>query len=86
MSRIPKVRFFNRFLPICSVRHPGIPLRQRYDMTLLDTIDWYGAKYEIRQDHRHVARLMESLGRSDVWRADGLARATKDAPRNGPPG
>jgi uncharacterized protein YbaR (Trm112 family) len=77
MSRIPKVRFFNRFLPVCSVHHPGIPLRQQYDMTLLDTIDWYGAKYEIRQDHEHVARLMESLGLSDVRTTDGLAHATK---------
>ena len=45
MSRIPKVRFFNRFLPICSTHPVGIAMRQQYDMTLLDTIDWYGPKY-----------------------------------------
>jgi len=84
MSRIPKVRFFNRFLPICSVHPPGIPLRQQYDLTLLDTIDWYGPKYEIRQDNRRVGRLLQSLGLTDVWTADGLAYAIKGPARVGP--
>lgn len=75
MSKIPKIRFFNRFLPICSVHPPGLPVRQQYEMTLLDTIDWYGPKYEIRQDHRHVARLMQSLGLTDIRTSDGLAQA-----------
>jgi hypothetical protein len=85
MSRIPKVRFFNRFLPICSVHPPGIPLRQQYVMTLLDTIDWYGPKYEIRQDHKHVRRLMESLGLTNVRTADGIARAVKGPSSYGGP-
>jgi SAM-dependent methyltransferase len=83
MSRIPKVRFFNRFLPICSVHHPHIALRQQYEMTLLDTIDWYGPKYEIRQDHKQVGRLMESLGLTGVRTANGIAHATKGSVRGG---
>lgn len=77
MSRIPKIRFFNRFLPICSVHPPGIPVRQQFEMTLLDTIDWYGPRYEIRQDHRRVAKLLRRLGLANVEVAPGLAWALK---------
>jgi len=58
MSRIRVVRYFNRFLPICSVHPPGLSLRQQFLLTWLDTVDWYGPKYEIRQDHKNVARLL----------------------------
>ena len=77
MSRIPVVRFFNRFLPICSVHPSGIPLRQQYEMTLLDTIDWYGARYEIRQDHRQVADLLRQANVIHVTSAPGLAWGIK---------
>ncbi len=77
MSRIPIVRFFNRFLPICSVHPHGMPLRQQYNMTLLDTVDWYGPLYEIRQDHRKVADLLKEEGLEHVNAAPGLAWAVK---------
>jgi 2-polyprenyl-3-methyl-5-hydroxy-6-metoxy-1,4-benzoquinol methylase len=77
MSRIPIVRFFNRFLPICSVHPHGMPLSQQYNMTLLDTIDWYGPLYEIRQDHLKVADLLNEVGLDQVKTASGLAWAVK---------
>lgn len=77
MSRIPVVRFFNRFLPICSVHPPGLPLHQQYDLTLLDTVDWYGPRYEIRQDHRKVAALLSDEGLDQIDSAAGLVWAVK---------
>jgi len=77
MSQIPFVRFLNRFLPICSVHPPGLPLRQQFDHTLLDTIDWYGPKYEIRQDHKNVAALLVEEGLEQVEAVPGLAWAVK---------
>ncbi len=77
MSTIPVVRFFNRFLPICSVHPPDLPLRQQYDLTLLDTVDWYGPRYEIRQDHKKVAALLSEEGLDQIESAVGLAWAVK---------
>jgi SAM-dependent methyltransferase len=77
MSRIPVVRYFNRFLPICSTHPAGIPLKQQYEMTLLDTIDWYGPRYEIRQDHAAVAALLREIGCTEVESAPGRAWAIK---------
>jgi 2-polyprenyl-3-methyl-5-hydroxy-6-metoxy-1,4-benzoquinol methylase len=78
MSRIRVVRYFNRFLPICSVHPPGLTLRQQFELTWLDTIDWYGPKYEIRQDHKNVARLLIEEGRLEQVEADaGRAWAVK---------
>ena len=77
MSRIPIVRFFNRFLPICSVHPRGIPLKQQFNMTLLDTVDWYGPHYEIRQDHRKVEELLNEEGLDQVKTTPGLAWAVK---------
>ena len=77
MSRIPIIRFFNRFLPICSVHPQGMPLSQQFNMTLLDTLDWYGPKYEIRQDHNKVSDLLNDTGLDQVETASGLAWAVK---------
>ena len=77
MSRIPIIRLFNRFLPICSSHPDGLPLSQQYNMTLLDTIDWYGPMYEIRQDHKKIADLLNDAGMDQVETASGLAWAVK---------
>jgi len=77
MSRIPGVRFFNRFLPICSVHPVGLPLNQQFELTLLDTVDWYGPQYEIRQDHKNVSALLLEEGLSEVESNEGLAWAIK---------
>lgn len=73
MAKIPFLRAFNRFLPVCSVHPPGIPLRQQYVMTLLDTIDWYGPLYELRQNHITVAELLRDEGLKDVRSDPGRA-------------
>lgn len=78
MSCIPIVRFFNRFLPICSVHPRGLSLTQQFDLTLLDTVDWYGPQYEIRQDHREVAALLNSEGLNRVKSDKGFVWAIKD--------
>ena len=46
-------------------------------MTLLDTIDWYGPVYEIRQNHRQVAELLVKNGLVDVTSDAGRAWARK---------
>lgn len=75
MARIPVVRFFNRFLPICSVHPPGMSLRMQYVMTLLNTIDWYGPTYEQRQYHEQVAALLKEAGMTEVRSDPGRAWA-----------
>ncbi len=46
-------------------------------MTLLDTVDWYGPHYEIRQDHRKVEELLNEEGLDQVKTTPGLAWAVK---------
>ena len=77
MSRIRFVRFFNRFLPICSVHPRGIPLSRQFELTLLDTIDWYGPQYELRQDHKEVSELLTKEGLTILSADSGLVRAKK---------
>jgi len=73
MSKIPVVRALNRFLPICSVHPAGLPLALQYRMTLLDTVDWYGPVYEIRQSHNKVAEILRDEGLHDVQSDPGRA-------------
>lgn len=73
MARLPVLRAFNRFLPICSTHPAGVPLRAQYTMTLLDTIDWYGPRFEQRQRHTEVAALLRTLGFEDVRSDPGRA-------------
>lgn len=80
MARIPVVRFFNRFLPICSVHPPGMSIRMQYMMTLLNTVDWYGPMYEIRQSHVEVAALLRDAGMLDVHSDPGRVWAVAGSP------
>lgn len=77
LSKIPKLRFFVRFIPIAAVHNPQLTLRQQYDWTLLDTFDWYGPRYEQCQNHTRVARLLDGLGLAEVDSRPGLAWARK---------
>jgi 2-polyprenyl-3-methyl-5-hydroxy-6-metoxy-1,4-benzoquinol methylase len=77
MNSIPVVRFFNRFLPICSVHPRGVPVKQQFNLTLLDTVDWYGPQYEIRQNHKKVSTLLEEEGLDEVESAEGFVWAIK---------
>lgn len=77
MAHIPLIRALNPYLPICSTHPSGVPIRQQYTMTLLDTIDWYGPVYEIRQNHRRVAELLSDSGLVNVTSDAGRAWARK---------
>ena len=73
LARIPKVRILNHFIPIASVHDPQLSVRDQQSWTLLDTFDWYGARYEKRQHHDQVAALLRDAGLERVHSRDGLA-------------
>lgn len=77
LSRIPKVRLLNHLLPICSTHHPRLSREQQFTWTLLDTFDWYGPRYENRQKHLEVARLMHDLGLAVAEARPGIVNARK---------
>ncbi len=77
LSRVRYVRFANHFVPIAASHPPELTRAQQYRWTLLDTFDWYGPRYEKRQDHRAVTALLEDAGLVDVAGAPGLAWARR---------
>jgi 2-polyprenyl-3-methyl-5-hydroxy-6-metoxy-1,4-benzoquinol methylase/uncharacterized protein YbaR (Trm112 family) len=82
-ARIPLARNFIGLMPIAVVHDKGLSLKQEYLWTLLDTFDWYGPKYEIRQKHPEVANLLKGLGLVDVKSRWGVATAkAPEAPRS----
>lgn len=62
LSGIRKVRILNHVIPIASVHAPELSREQQYTWTVLDTFDWYGPRYEKRQNYRQVAGLVQELG------------------------
>ena len=66
LSRLPLLRQINRLLPICSVLPRDLSIELQKQLTLLDTIDWYGPRYEYRQNHEIVAQLLRDEGMVDV--------------------
>lgn len=81
LARLPFIHMLTGVLPIAVVHDKRLSLKQEYLWSLLDTFDWYGPKYEIRQNHREVARLLEELGLVDVKGRWGVvtARAAEHA-------
>ncbi|MBC7952385.1 MAG: methyltransferase domain-containing protein [Rhodospirillaceae bacterium] len=79
MAKVPVLRFFVRFLPISATHNPELTLAQQYEWTLLDTFDWLNPSYEICQDHRKVAGLLEGAGLAKVGSEPGLAWAERPA-------
>lgn len=79
LAGIRKVRILNHFLPICCTHNPALTREQQYVWTLLDTFDWYGPRYEKRQDHRRVAELLDELGLDVTSARPGIVTATKPA-------
>ena len=77
IAEIPKVRIINHFFPIASVHDAQLSLEDQRAWTLLDTLDWYGARYEKRQYHDDVAAELQDVGMSSVRSRPGLAWATK---------
>jgi len=72
LSAVPKVRILNHVIPIAAVHHPSLSREQRYAWTLLDTFDWYGARYEKRQHHRRVMDILRRAGLEGVEGQAGL--------------
>jgi len=77
LAKIPKVRILNHFIPIASVHDPALTPEQQYAWTLLDTFDWYGARFEKRQKHMEVRALLQGLGLEDVTSTPGIASGVK---------
>ena len=76
LAKIPKVRVLNHFMPIASVHDPQLSTEDQRAWTLLDTLDWYGARYEKRQHHEDVAAQLRNVGMAAVRSRPGLAWAT----------
>lgn len=72
LSRVRKLRILNHFLPIAAIHDPALSREQQYAWTLLDTFDWYGARYEKRQDHRRAMALLRDAGLEEVEGRAGL--------------
>ena len=79
LSRIRYLRILNVAIPIASVHDPQLTRDQQFAWSFLDTFDWYGPRYEIRQNHRRVQALLKELGLRDVTGSPGLARGRKPA-------
>ena len=77
LSSIPKIRLLNHFIPIAAVHDPQLTKEQQRAWSLLDTFDWYGARFEKRQKHDVVAKILEAAGLNDVSSKAGLAWAKK---------
>jgi len=80
LSPIRKVRILNHFIPIAAVHEPTLNRDQQYAWTLLDTFDWYGARYEKRQNHARVAETLRDKGLLDVKSRPGIVTATANSP------
>ncbi len=77
LSAVTKVRILNHFIPIAAVHHPSLSREQQYAWTVLDTFDWYGARYEKRQHHRRVMDILRRAGLEGVEGQAGLTRGRR---------
>ncbi len=77
IATIPKVRILNHFIPIAAVHDARLSVHQQRDWTLLDTFDWYGARFEKRQRHARVAAILKDSGLQNVASEPGLAWGQK---------
>lgn len=79
MARLPLVRQLLPFMPIAIVHDEKLTLKQEYLWTLLDTFDWYGPKFEIRQHYREVMALLEEMKLEDIRGRHGVVTARAPA-------
>ena len=77
LARLPKFRILNHFIPIAAVHDRQLSESAQFIWTLLDTFDWYGARYEKCQNHNTVARQLREEGMLEIDSCPGLARAQK---------
>ena len=75
LSGIRRIRVLNHFVPIAAFHDPDLTRDQQYTWTLLNTFDWYSPRYEKRQRHEQVKRVLKNIGLEDVESRPGLAWA-----------
>ena len=78
LAPIPKIRILNFFIPICASHDPDLTKEQQFTWTLLDTFDWYGPRYEIRQRYTEVAETVRGLGLEVVGSRPGVVQAIQN--------
>jgi SAM-dependent methyltransferase len=77
LSKIPKLRILNHFIPIAAVHAPELTREQQYQWTLLDTFDWYSPRYELRQKYRRISQVLEASGMIRLDASPGIVRGIK---------
>lgn len=77
LAPIRKIRVLNHFIPIAATHDQALNREQQYIWTLLDTFDWYGARYEKCQRHNKVAEILACSGGINVESESGIARGLK---------
>jgi len=53
-------------LSLCKILVAALTRDQPYAWALLDTVDWYGPRHEIRQNHLQVNAVLEERGLQQV--------------------
>ena len=79
IRNVRKARLLSHFLPICTVHNPELNKQQQHDWTLLDTFDWYGPHYELRQRHTRLGALLGELNMKNIKARPGVVQASKPA-------
>lgn len=80
MARLPVTRYFTNFLPIALAYDKSLTLKQQYLWSLLDTFDWYGPKYELRQHYAEVMELLSRMHLEDIKGRSGVVTARVPEP------
>lgn len=74
-ARLPVFRTLNVMIPICPVHDAVLTPEQRYTWTVLDTFDWYSPRYEKRQNHKNVIRMLTDAGMVEITGRAGAVTA-----------
>jgi SAM-dependent methyltransferase len=77
LAPIRKMRILNHLIPIAAVHDPQLTPDQQRAWTLLDTFDWYGARFEKRQHHQAAHAVLKAAGMENIRSESGLAWAEK---------
>lgn len=75
LAQFRPTRIYIPGLPIAVYTDPQLSIADEYRWTVLNTYDWYGPKFELRQDFRQVARQLSRLGLQDIIARPGVVTA-----------
>jgi SAM-dependent methyltransferase len=75
VHRTPVLDQLSALLPVAVFSSKELSLRAQYQWTVLDTFDWYGPRFEQRQNFREVATLLSRLGLQDIMGRPGSVTA-----------